>query len=392
MKPRTLTYAAGAAVGAIALGVVVLYFTRPSLPEGILTGSGQVRGTEVTISARIGGAAEEIAVREGQMVKRGDLIARIDAREIEARLAQARAEADALRAKRAEAEAQLKALATSIDQARIAAEVARGSSEHEIHGAREALGRAEAEVRAAEAEAAQAVKLQARYAELAKREFVSETYYEDVRTKARAAEARLRAARRAREEAVAALERAQAVAGTVRIKEQDPQRLAAERDRINAGIETLARTEEAARARVTEVEAALADTRLLAPIDGTVMNRLAEPGELVPPGRPIVTLVDLGSIYVRVYIPEREIAKVRLGNPARIHADAFPDRPFPGKVNEIAERAEFTPKEAHVKDEREKLMFGVKVAIDNPQGHLKPGMPVDVQIRWKEDAAWRQPR
>jgi len=392
MKRRTLTYAAGAALAAIVLGVAVVYVVRQPEPEGILRGSGQVRGTEVTISARVGGVAKDVAVRESQKVKRGDLIARIDAREIEARLAQARAEADALRAKRAEAEAQLKALATSIEQARIAADVARGSSQHEIHGAREALGRAEAEVRAAEAEAAQAAKLQARYAELAKREFVSETYYEDVRTKARAAEARLRAARRAREEAVAALERAQAAAGTVRIKEQDPQRLAAERDRITASIETLARTEDAARARVAEVEAALADTRLVAPIDGTVMSRLAEPGELVPPGRPIVTLVDLGALYVRVYIPEREIAKVRLGNPARIHADAFPDRPFAGKVVEIAERAEFTPKEAHVKDEREKLMFGVKVAIENPQGHLKPGMPVDVQIRWQEDAAWREPR
>jgi len=392
MKRRTLIYAGGLAGAAIALGAAVLYATRAPAPQGIFAGSGQVRGTEVTISARVGGAAEEVAVREGQTVTRGDLIARIDAREIEARLAQARAEADALRAKRAEAEAQIKALATSIDQARIAAEVERGSSEHEIHGAREALGRAEAEVRAAEAEAAQAAKLQERYAELARREFVSETYYEDVRTKARAAEARLRAARRAREEAVAALERAQAAAGAVRIKEQDPKRLAAERERVAASIETLARGEEAARARVAEVEASLADTRLVAPTDGTVVTRLAEPGELVPPGRPIATLIDLGALYVRVYVPEREIAKVRLGNPARIHADAFPDRPFAGKVVEIAERAEFTPKEAHVKDEREKLMFGVKVAIDNPQGHLKPGMPVDVQIKWQEDAAWPLPR
>jgi HlyD family secretion protein len=143
---------------------------------------------------------------------------------------------------------------------------------------------------------------------------------------------------------------------------------------------------------VAGVEAALADTRLVAPVDGTVMSRLAEPGELVPPGRPIVTLVDLGALYARVYVPEREIAKIRLGNPARVYADAFPDRPFAGKVVEVAERAEFTPKEAHVKDEREKLVFGVKVSIDNPQGHLKPGMPVDVQIKWKEDATWPHSR
>lgn len=392
MKRRTLTYAAGAAAAAVALGAMVLYATRPAAPEGVLAGSGQVRGTEVTISARVGGVAEEVAVRESGMVRRGDLIARIDARELEARLAQARAEAEALHARRAELEAQLKGLSTSIDQARIAVQVSRESTEHEIHGAREALGRAEAEVRAAEAEAEQAAKLQSRYAELAKREFVSETYYEDVRTKARAAEARLRAARRAREEALAGVQRAQAAAGEVGIKERDPERLAAERQRIAASLETLAQTEAAARARVAEVEAALADTRLVAPIDGTVMNRLVEPGELLPAGRPIATLIDLDAIYVRVYIPEREIAKVRLGNPARIYADAFPGQAFAGKVVEVAERAEFTPKEAHVKDEREKLMFGVKVAIDNPQGHLKPGMPVDVQIKWQAEAPWPRPR
>ncbi|HSD53983.1 MAG TPA: HlyD family efflux transporter periplasmic adaptor subunit [Burkholderiales bacterium] len=392
MKPRTLTYATAGTAAMVALGAAVLYATRSEEPEGFLGGSGQVRGTEVTISARVGGVAKAVAVREGQMVKRGDLLAEIDAREIEARLAQARADVEALRAKRAEIEAQLRALGTSVEQARAGAQVARDSTEHEIHGAREGLARAEAEVRAAEAEAVEAAKLEARYAELRRQDFVSETYYEGVRTRARAAEARLRAAQRAREQARAALELARAAAGEVRVKEEDPKRLAAERQRVAASLETLARTEESARGRVAEVEATLADTRLVAPIDGTVMSRLAEPGELVPPGRPIATLVDLGALYARVYIPEREIAKVRLGNPARLYADAFPERPFAGKVVEIAERAEFTPKDAHVKDEREKLVFGVKVAIDNPAGELKPGMPVDVQIKWKDAAAWPRSR
>jgi HlyD family secretion protein len=392
MKRRTLSYAAASAAALVGLGAAVLLATRPSEPEGFLEGSGQVRGTEVTISARVGGVAETVAVREGRTVKRGDVLAQIQARELEARLAQARAEVEAVRARRAEVAAQLAALGTSIEQARVGAQVARESHEHEIHGAREAVARAEAEVRAAEAEAGEAAKLEARYAELAGQDFVSETYYESVRTRARAAEARLRAAQRAREQASAALEFAQAAAGAVRIKEQDPKRLGEERQRVAASLETLAHAQEAARARVAEVEAALDDTRLVAPIDGTVVSRLAEPGELLPPGRPIVTLVDLGALYARVYIPEREIAKIRLGNPARVYVDAFPGRPFTGKVVEVAERAEFTPKEAHVKDEREKLVFGVKVAIDNPEGHLKPGMPVDVKIKWKEDAAWPPPR
>jgi len=376
----------------VVAAAVVIFLLREPEPRGILRGSGQVQGTEVTLSARVGGIAEAVAAREGQVVQRGDLVAKIDAREIEARLAQARAEAEAVHAKRAEAEAQLKALATAIEQAHIGARVSRESSVHEIHGAREALARAEATVRAAQVEAEEARRLEQRHAELARKDFVSETYYDSVRARAQAAEEKLRAATRAREEARAALEGAQAAAAGVRIKEQDPERLAAEREGVAASLETLASTEDAARARVAEVEATLADTRIVAPIDATVMSRLAEPGELVPAGRPIAALVDLGALYVRVYIPEREIAKVRLGNPARIYADAFPDRAFEGRVIEVAERAEFTPKEAHVREEREKLVFGVKVAIDNPRGHLKPGMPVDVDIKWKEDAGWPRPR
>ena len=97
-------------------------------------------------------------------------------------------------------------------------------------------------------------------------------------------------------------------------------------------------------------------------------------------GRPLATLVDLRELQVRVFIPERDIGRVRLGDAARIRLDAFPKRDFAGTVVEISQRAEFTPKEVHVKDERVKLVFGVKVRITNPDGFAKPGMPADVTI------------
>jgi len=392
VKRSTLTRTAGAAALLVALASAFIYETQPDAPDGILAGSGQVRGTEVTISARVGGTAETIPAREGERVRRGDLLAKIDAGETDARLRQARAQAEAISAKRRELEAQLDAITVFIDQARMAARMSRESTEHEIHGARVALARAQAEVFAAEAEAGQAARLDARYANLASQAFVSKTYYDGVQSQARIAGARRRAARLAREQAAAALDRAQAATDAVRIKEADPIRLAAEYQRVEASLITLGHTEEAARARVAEVEAVLADTRLAAPIDGTVMSRLAEPGELVPAGRPVVVLVDLGALYVRAYVSERDIARVRLGNPARVYADAFPGRSFAGNVVEIAERPEFTPKDAHVKDEREKLVFGVKVALHNPRGYLKPGMPVDFEIKWKEGARWPQMR
>jgi HlyD family secretion protein len=374
------------AIGAV--GAVGAYLLLPRDEPGILEGSGQVRGTEVTVSARLAGVAREVPVREGQLVRKGELVVRIAAEEMRARLAQVEAQAAAAADQLRSADAQLKQLDIAIDQARQAAEVADGTSRHEVHRAKEAIGRAQAEVEATEAQFRQDQRSYERFKKLAAEAFISQSYFDEVRARYTASEARVRGARQAAAEAQAALEKAQAALGEVGIKRREVDRLMAERERLRAARAALENEARTARARVDEVEAELAYATLVAPSDGTVMARLVEPGELVAPGRPLVTLVDLQEIYVRVYIPERDIGKVRLGNPARVITDAFPGRQFAGRVSEIAQRAEFTPKEAHMKDERVKLVFGVKVRIDNPEGYLKPGMPVDMKIKWKDDARW----
>lgn len=388
IQRRRWVVVAGVVVVAGAAVAVWWALGARSGPAGVLDANGQVRGTEVTLSAKLPGIAEVVAVKEGQPVRRGELVAQIGAREMEARLVQAEAEREAARSQLVELDAQRAALDASIEQSRLGVDLAKGTSQHEIHGATEAVRRADAELAAAEAQWQQDRRLEERYAKLVDQGFVSQTYYDDVRTRVRTSESRLEAARRGREEAVAAGQRAQSGSLAVGVREQDVQRLKAERDRLAASRTTLERQAEAAAARVAEIEAALADLRIVAPADGTVLNRLAEPGELVAAGRPIATLVDLSDLYVRIFIPERDIGKLRLGNPARVYSDAFPQSPFAGRVVEVSQRAEFTPKDVHVKDEREKLVFGVKVAIDNPEGYLKPGMSVDVKVKWKDDAAW----
>ena len=146
----------------------------------------------------------------------------------------------------------------------------------------------------------------------------------------------------------------------------------------------------AARAARDEAQAAMAQTRIVAPLSGTVVTRAAEPGELVFPGTPLVVLVDLNRPYLRVYLPERDIGKVKLGDPARVYVDSFPGRPFDAAVTEVAKKAEFTPKDVHMPDERVTLVYSVKLEIGNPQGLLKPGMPADARIRWKPGAAWEK--
>jgi HlyD family secretion protein len=382
-----LLVSAGAAV-VVVIAAAAVYRLFPRETPGVLDGSGQVRGIEVTVSSRLSGVAREVPIREGQLLKKGDLIARIASEETQARLAQAEAQAGAAEDQLRAAEAQIKQLEIAIDQARQAAQVAEGTVGHDIHRAREAVKRAGAEVEVAEAQFRQDRRSHDRYRKLVADGFISQSYFDEVRARYTASEARVRAARQGAAEAQATLERAQAASGEIGIRRKEVDRLQAERERLRAARAALENEARTARARVDEVSATLADATLRAPSEGTVMAKLVEQGELVASGRPLATLVNLQDLHVRVFIAEREIGKIRLGNPARIVSDAFPALPFSGQVSEIAQQAEFTPKEVHIKDERVKLVFGVKVRIDNPEGYLKPGMPVDVRIKWQDDVPW----
>lgn len=142
----------------------------------------------------------------------------------------------------------------------------------------------------------------------------------------------------------------------------------------------------AARAQVEQargaLEAAKAMTEYLtikAPVSGRVMLKIAEQGELVTPGMPIVRIANLDTVWLKVYVPEPNM-RVRLGDRAEVVVDAYPDKRFEGRVTEIADKPEFTPKNVQTKEERVKLVFGVKITLSNPRGELKPGMPADATI------------
>jgi HlyD family secretion protein len=140
---------------------------------------------------------------------------------------------------------------------------------------------------------------------------------------------------------------------------------------------------EAAKAAEAVAKTNLSESEIRSPLDGVVLLRVAEEGEVVQPGSPILVLVDPNDLFLKVYIAENEIGKVRLGNPAGVKIDAFPDRNFEGTVSEIAQQAEFTPKDIHMPDERTQLVFGVKISLENSEAFLKPGMPADAEIRWR---------
>lgn len=157
---------------------------------------------------------------------------------------------------------------------------------------------------------------------------------------------------------------------------------------LEANLDQAAAQLEAAARRIEFIRLRLDKTQVHAPISGTVLTKGIEVGELAVPGRVVAVLVDLSDLELTVYIPERDIAKVKLGDPARVRLDAFPERLFGATVKRVDQRAQFTPRDIHMPEERARMVFGVILALANPEGFLKPGMPADAWIRWRPEAPW----
>ena len=144
---------------------------------------------------------------------------------------------------------------------------------------------------------------------------------------------------------------------------------------------------DAARWQVTQAESALAQARsrlretvVVSPIDGVVLRKNLEAGETANPGVPILTLVNPKDVWLRAYVPETEMGRLKVGDTATLRVDAFPNRVFTGRLIEIGAEAEFTPRNVQTKKERVNLVFRIKIQIDNPDGLLKPGLPADADV------------
>jgi HlyD family secretion protein len=148
-------------------------------------------------------------------------------------------------------------------------------------------------------------------------------------------------------------------------------------------------TIEQAKAKLQQAEAALESARIrlgyatiYAPLSGTVLSKNIEPGEYVAPGTPVVTMANLEQVWLRAYIDERDIGsgRVKWGQKVEVTTDTYPDKVYPGHIRFISSESEFTPKSVQTQKERVRLVYRIRIAIDNPEKELKPGMPADVRI------------
>ncbi len=320
--------------------VLAIAACAPPPDPNRLRASGHVEATEVRLAADAGGRVLELRVAEGDPVSIGDAIARLDTREVELQVQRARAE-------RQVADAQLRLLRS-------------GSRLEEIRQAEAQIAVSEADVAGAEVESAAAALDLDRFESLLTAKAGSQKQRDDARARADAARERQRGARERVRVSREGLSRLQAGAR--------PEEIDAARARI-AGID----------AQLASLDKHIADATLVAPVAGVVTQRLVDVGETVGPGTPLLVITDLAHAWANIFVPEPSVPRITLGQAATIYTDA--ETPgLPGTVSFVSPRAEFTPRNVQTADERSKLVYRIKVTVDNKAGVLKSGMPVEADL------------
>ncbi len=318
---------------------------REASPPDRLMVSGNIEVTEVPLAFKIPGRLAERLMNEGDAVKQGQPVARLERTDQERVVARAAAELAQMEAMLAELEA--------------------GNRPQEIAHVRAELERAQAVTRTARAELRQAKADYERFSELFKVGGTSQRDFELYRT-------RYEAAQGAHAEAAALVASVRQRLDLVR---EGPRKEAidAARARVDAARESLALARQQ-----------LADTELLSPADGVVLNKSAEVGAYLSPGMPVITIGDMDRPWLRAYVNETDLGRLQVGQPVAVVTDTFPDERFPGRLSFISSEAEFTPKTVQTFEERVKLMYRIKIDLENPRHRLKPGMPADAIIEWEE--------
>jgi len=350
---------------------------------GQTAGSGRYHGVveiqEVHVGSKVGGRVAETPVAEGTVLKAGDVLVRFEVPELEAARAEGEvrlkiAEADLARARNGARPEEIAAARAAVESARSRAAMMRaGARPEEIAAARADLDAAAAELKVAEEDLVRNERLLA--------ERVSTRAELDAARAARDRAKGRHAAERARVDLLLAGNRKEDVDGA----EAEVRRREAEEALLLAGtraeeVAAAAARVEGARAALRTVDVDLAEAVVRAPEPAVLEVLSVRKGDVVAPGAPVARLHRTGDLWVKVFVPETEIGKVRLGQAAEATVDSFPGRTFTGTVSWIAVQAEFTPRNVQSADERRHQVFAVKVVVADPEGVFKSGMAAEVAL------------
>ena len=373
-------------------GVLAYRSLHPETSDRILV-SGNIELTQVDIAFKTAGRLIERNVDEGGTVQKGMVIARLDQDQLIRQRQTAQASLETVQAELAEAESALKWQRQTMQADLQLRNADLSSAESHLlelkNGSRpQEIQEATAAVEAANAEFDRSKKDWERAQRLYKNDDISTSQYDQFRTHFDSAEANLR---QVKEHAglVLAGPRSETIENAA--SQVDRARASLKMGEANS-IETTRREQEIdarrsdiqrARAQIALIDSQLADTIAVSPISGVVLVKAADVGEILAPGTSVVTVGDIDHPWLRAYIKEQDLGRVKLGATAQVTTDSFPGKVYEGRISFISSEAEFTPKQIQTAEERVKLVYRIKIDIDNSRHELKSNMPADAELRVK---------
>jgi len=367
-------------LAAIGYGVWKEFLQPAPVPEGVVQLSGRIEGDDSAIAPKVAGRIAEIRFREGDQVKAGDIIAVLDDVQTKSREDQVRSSISEAEARQTQAQQQIAVLEAQLHENQLQQEQSTVDADGRVHQAEADLAAAQAELAQQEASLKIAAWDRTAYTKLAKDGAVPERQGQQATSTADAQEAMVAASRRKVEAARGSLNVAKASLANPGIREAASitirKQIAQQQSEIASAHDEVQRIKN----QLVEAQANRSDLTVVAPFDGTIATRTAEPGEVVQAGTPIVTMLDMTKVYLRGFIPEGDIGKVKLGQTARIFLDSAPTKPLEAEVSRIDPQATFTPENTYFRDDRVKQVVGVKLHVKTGIGFAKPGMPVDGEI------------
>jgi multidrug resistance efflux pump len=341
--------------------------------------SGTIEADEIHIGSKVSGRIEAVLVKEGQEVKAGEPIVRFERFDLDAR------RADAVAAVAA-AEANLQKTLhwfrpEELAQAKAQAEAAWMNYELARNGPRkEEIDAARGEVQAATADFEVARATLARVEALVERGIQSRQDYDEAKAAHDRAKGRRDSAQKKLDELLAGTRWEQVERAEREYKQAAANLKLVERGARKEDIDTAKAQLERARATLAQIETQLAELEVKAPADAVVEVLQLRPGDLLSPNSPVATVVEIDRLWVRVYVPEPEMGHVQLGKSVSVSVDTFRGESFPGRIEQIASRGEFTPRNVQTREERTHQVFAVRVRLNNSERRLRAGMAADVTI------------
>jgi HlyD family secretion protein len=367
-------------LAAAGYGVWKKFFQPVPVPEGVVQLSGRIEGDDSAIAPKTAGRIAKINVREGDLVKAGEVIAILDDAQMQSREDQVKAaiaEADTrvtlAQQQIAILEEQLRGNDLQTEQSKVDADGRVKQAEADLASAQAQLAQQEASLKIAEWD-------RDAYTKLANDGAVPERQGQQAMATATAQEATVAAARRKVEAAMAAVNVAKASLSNPGIRDAASAAIRKQIVQQQSQIASARAEAQRVRMQLVEAQANRSDLIVVAPFDGTVATRTAEPGEVVQAGTPIITLIDMNKVYLRGFVPEGQIGEVKVGQTARLFLDSDPSKPVEAVVSRVDPQATFTPENTYFRDDRVKQVVGVKLQLKTGIGFAKPGMPADGEI------------